>query len=506
MYAPVNCSNDFCKGLPPPAIDSPVRFRSVSVSAAQSEVASPPIGPLGDAAAGVDPERYADGPTAMTSSSIVRRVSEKVCPWLVALGLALSTSDRFLAIRRANLTLKPSYVLFAAALLLALLGGRGALLWSRLLRFRTGAFVLVGIGVLYGLATLAGASVSGGVKQLVTIAGGAIVPCLALLSVVDVRSQASALRWYIVGTLVGALYGGYQLTAFYQGWPQGIPYVGTTGEIGRFSSFAYEPAYFGVSLTVLMPLLVRDAGAGERRLHPTVPASVPLVMVIVASFMVNARSLFFSVPIAIGVGVIAFSRGDRASRVRACKVAGAGLLAGFVLFVGVAAWRNGSVGGGLATASKRGTSVTNTAEAESNAPRLETYRWAVRLVRKHPVLGLGPGRGFDHGLVELGVKNRSRIDQPPDRAAVVNNVWLQAAIDAGLLAPVLGAALCALLLLLWWRNRTVSGALVLAGGLIVMLINGMLISFQWDLRVWAAIGLGLALLAVHEREEVAATS
>jgi hypothetical protein len=315
------------------------------------------------------------------------------------------------------------------------------------------------------------------IAQFGTLILGALLPLLAITRVAS-RSRGvsiTLLDAYVKGGIVAAVVGLYQLVAFYTGLPQPISYSGEGGGFGRISSFAYEPAYFGYYLIlVLGAMAARDAML--RRPTPIVPAAI----VFGALLLCNSRAVFFTLPLFILLGV-------RRHPVGLKRIFPGGLLVPIGLAVVLVALLSPST---TAFVGERFGSIFDPTEATSNAPRLEQYELIGDVIRDHPQ-GIGAGN-----LLDVGPKYGLRpVDDATANTFVANNIWLQSMLDGGVLLTLVQAlliiAVCTLLL-----NRARSPVAYLAAAWVtIVVVGGMLTSTFYDVRLWAALGLLLAVIA-----------
>lgn len=407
---------------------------------------------------------------------------------LCAVGLFFASSDRFLALNLGSLTLKPSYPFFALAA--GLVAGRTVVRPPPLRRSPWPGFTwaVAGLVACYLAASVVSLDPVTSVVQMLVIAGGALLPFVAVALAPRVARDVDRLITALVsGTIAAATFGFYQFGAATIGLPLpvGLRYDATVAGLGRISAWSYEPAFYVFHLELTLAVVVGDVIAGRRRfgVRPELPALYLLLSLVLA----NARVGFVSFPLLVlavfwssGTGA-RFDR--RALRFVRLAVAGGALvvLAGLPFGVNFPAY-----------VLDRLVSVTDTGEVASNAPRVDLYSVAAELAAERPMLGYGPGASGT-ALVErfplyTGVDPRS---------APANNLVLQAVLDAGVVAlPFLIAAVAAIAIGSR-RNPSRDGRILLAGATVVLLVNAQLASFFWDLRLWVVLGLAYAAARVR---------
>jgi len=344
-------------------------------------------------------------------------------------------------------------------------------------KVRVVAYLIATLLVVYGAAVVVGIDRHAGVGQFFTVLLGAVIPALAIERVARVHGDVvTLLNAFIAGGVVAALFGLYQLAATYAGLPQIVEYAAQGGDVGRISSFAYESAYFGYFL-----ILVLAAIAARDLVDPRPRSLFPLLAVLAALALCNSRAVFFTLPVFVllsaGSGHVGLRRlGRPALAIPLVLIAVLGLL------------YRPSAGDFV---QGRLESVFDAQEETSNAPRLEGYTASFDIIGDHP-FGIGPGSlqavGPDYGLVY-------GADVPANRV-VSNNIWIQSMLDGGVLLTLAQFALIAAVVLMLWRRMIPAARLLIAGWLTIVIVGGMLTSFFYDVRLWAALGLALSLATV----------
>jgi hypothetical protein len=461
------------------------------------------------------------GPSAEADGSRFRSVLLRIAAVLVAVGLVTVSWDRLLNVQAGPYNVKLPALVLSVAAVLALLGTRRAVpvLVGRGAR-RVVAGLVAAI-VLYELVRgLFSASPTAAFAQVAALLSGAVLPAVAVLLVVRTKQHLRwALGWLLVGAVIAAVFGLYQLFAFYTGLPQGIQYVGVgigTG-IGRISAFDYEPAYFAYYM-----LLVLGAFIALRRLDGGDVGWRPLIAFGAILYLANVRAVPL-VAIGIAVLLVLALRWNRRLLVRGAAV--------LVVTVAVALATPTAVTtiAGLvpqaAPASDAGSPArdhsdpvvsdspdaaesdaavqkgiqsqlqsVDPGEKSSNAPRLGLYSAVLREVAHAPVFGLGAGNLGD----ALRSNAPSAIQDQIGGQVVANNIWLQALADGGAVQLLLELALVVTVLVAALRRRTAAVYPMAAGVLAVIGVGGMLTSYLFDIKVWVVLALALVGFALAD--------
>ena len=409
---------------------------------------------------------------------------------LICAGLFLVSSDRLFVVNFGSLTLKPSYVLFAASLWFVMT--QHAVRPRKPARnaipgFALAICLLLAINVVAGMFAL---SATLTIQQLVTILGGAILPFVCIAYGLNSRVQLErALSAWVAGTLVAATFGFYQFLAPYIGLPQGLDYTGVAAGLGRISAWSYEPAFYAFHLELVLAIVIKDVLTKHRRFG--FPPELIALYLIASLILTNARAAYLSFPVIVFLVLRTAGRARRMDR-KAARVARLGLALGVAIL---------ALGVPLGTALpkyivNRAQSITNTQEVESNALRLQLYEIEVDLVRARPWLGYGPG---NVGLLLTDSFPLYRGVDPHE--IVANNLVLQTALDAGLLSVPIVIAVIWILYRASRRNPSLEARVLLSGVCGVLFINAMLTSLFWDMRLWVALGLAYAAARIQLRSD-----
>lgn len=337
-----------------------------------------------------------------------------------------------------------------------------------------GATALTATLLLLILSSLFALDSAAGFMQIITIVLGAVVPFLATVSVTRPGMGRWALDAFIVGGIVSALFGLYQLIAAVSGLPQLIDYPALGGGLPRISSFNYEAGYFGYYMVLVMAALAARYRMTTNRLtHLTLGAG--MVFILAVTLLANTRAAYMTIPL-FGLALWA-SRRRSLPNWKQLGIGAGGLVAAGVIVVVIAP-------AAVEFLAMRAASILDPTEPTSNAPRLQLLQGALRIYADHPFLGIGPGNLVnyvsDYDLPFTGGTSNS---------VIVNNVPLQALLDGGPLLLSMQVALVVVLFVRSYRwDRIISSALV-SGLAAVALIAFAGTSYFWDLKLWAVAAL-----------------
>ena len=400
---------------------------------------------------------------------------------MCCLGLFTFSWERFATVQIGALNLRVSVVFFALGFIMALLRRSEAAVhaanqWILLLL----GLIVVWMGIRAGFAVDRAA----GVGATARVIAGCLVPYVAIVRCIRSRSDLTrALRWTVAGVATACAFGIYQLVAFHVGLPQFITYTSTSGGAGRISSFSYEAATFGVVVLIGFAAHLSLLGAHPARR----PVSLSSGLMVVAGALANARSLFIEAPMFVVLALpVAASR-----RIRA-------LLATVVVFglpaiVALLLFEPGI----YQFIAAQFASIFDPHEQTSNARRLKQYDVSLGIARENVLFGIGPGNLFN----ALRGNNYGVFDGDNYADVVANNVWIQAAIDGGVVLLALQLALVGVVLRVWMKHRRDVVARPLVGvWLTVIGIAGMLGSNFYDLSRWVLLALCVTALGARSPE------
>ncbi len=400
---------------------------------------------------------------------------------LTYVGLLTISWDRIAAIPVKTYHLKLPYLCFGLAVLVSVLFDRR--LVGNLARVLNPAYTTIAsILFLYVLAALGGISRSAGIGQVGTVIGGALLPLCAIIRVARRQGGPQVLlKWFIRGGVIAAWFGLYQLVAFYLHLPQGVTYTGQVGGFGRIAGMSYEPAYFADYLVLVIASIL-----AYRRLADSSAYGWALAICAVSLVLSNSRATLIMIPVL----VFAFRPQVLRSLRRRTLVR---MAATVVVAVAVVALGSPATFGHLRA---RVASIANTKEPTSNAPRLKQYHAELEIIRGHWVTGIGPGSLYKEAA-------RYGWDVPSTwgpNQVVANNIWLQAAVDGGILLLLAEAALIVRVAVIVRRHASATIQLLWAGWLAVILVGGMLTSIYFEIELWVVLGLLLASLVTLDRD------
>lgn len=458
-----------------------------------------------------------DGPSTDSTSRVGG--ATRVGLVLVGLGLFSFSWERLLNVPVGPYNVKLPSIAFSLAVLVLL--PRLPALARRLRGVRVALAILAALLVWLTVASLLAADVLAAVAQLIAIATNALAPAAALLLALDslARVRWGAI-WLVAGAYVAAVFGLYQLAAFYLHLPQGVVYtgevLGSTG-FGRIAAFSYEPAYFADALVIAIGARILLALTGRGRIRWFEYLFLALVLE-----LASVRALVLILPV---LAVLLLLRWRRTGGVVLRGVVAAAIVVGAFALGGqvVPAVMTALSPAGAAPDTSQQTpdagpadtgtpnpsaTVPDTApqesnlfdpnEVSSNSVRLDLYRSVIPVITQHLAFGVGPGN--------LG--RTLHPDAPPadQQATIANNVWLQAAADGGVPAVLLEAAFLVAVLVQFLRRRTALASPMFAAVLTVVGVGGMLTSYYFDMKVWVGLGLAWAMLLVLTAERGSGTA
>lgn len=408
------------------------------------------------------------------------RAAAPVSTFAVYAGLFTASWARFGNFEVAGFNVRLPILCFAVAL--ALLLADCIVLRSKVfIASRTSFWVASVLVVFLGGSVVASNHVTA-LAQWGTIVLGAVLPMSAVaLSASLHHNQIAMLSAFIRGGYVAAVFGLYQLAAFYLGLPQGVVYTDTSGGFGRISAFSYEAAYFGYFVLLVLAALVARAFATRSR----VPL-VPLVFLVLVLVLANSRATLLALPL-----FIVLLYGRLPSRVVRFRIAAAIVVAAWALLVVLL--MNPETASALVA---RVGSLFDPNEASSNAPRLSLYSTALEILRERWLTGIGPGQLIDwlprYGYLPTPGSTSNTV--------IANNVWLQAALDGGVLLVLAQLGFVVAVVRGAYFHSRPAARVLSAGWLSVLAIAGLLTSFFFDTSLWVGAALALALAREQEAE------
>ncbi|WP_168928686.1 O-antigen ligase family protein [Sinomonas albida] len=310
------------------------------------------------------------------------------------------------------------------------------------------------------------------------------IPFLAVYLFVRVSGRLEeCLTAFIIGAVVAALYGVYQLVAFYTGLPQGIPYESVGGGLGRISAFNYESGYFGYFI-----ILAIAAVYARARLTAREPSKLLLLFLAGALVLANTRASIFTIPLLV---VFMFAGGRVSARVVRWLPA---LLALSVLGLLISAM----IPGLYDQMFLRMSTVFDPTEPTSNAPRLARLAEAARVIQGSPWVGVGPGN-FAEAAGAIGIQSSGEF---ADNKYIANNIWYQAMLDGGAFLLALESALVVSAVHQLYRKSLPTARALMAGWLSVFTVSSLITSYYFDTKLWVILAMALAAARQAQQEKI----
>jgi hypothetical protein len=417
-----------------------------------------------------------------------RRAPEDLGPsrplslWFVWGGVATATWD-LAGIDFAGRTLKLTTVLFIVGGALRLLEDRSVVRWATIPAHvrRVIAVTAALLGWLAVRALFTGDIVGsfGGVAALLVPAGAAFVAVWWHRPWVD-----SIIRAFVYGMTAISAAAVYEVFAKHHDLPWPTDYDAKIGELFRAAGFSFEAAYYAAPAVAAILICLAW--------WPRLIARVAIIVVLVAGVVAaGARIPYVQVALALVLftGLALFGRSpDR--RKLLVGLVGVIVLAAIGLQVASAL----SPSPAETAPTQRATSIFDSSEPTSNAPRIEQTQRVIDIIRDHPVVGVGPGQLAEE-YRERGIGNPTE-----DAEAVTNNIWTQVMVDGGAIALILQAGVIAAVVLPTRRSIAAREASVLAAWLTLVVAAGLTVSNFWDTEPWLVLGCYLGLLARQESE------
>lgn len=390
---------------------------------------------------------------------------------LIWVGLFTVSWDRFAQIYVGSFNVKLPVVAFALAFV--------ATLFDWLMFDRRGQkqpmvkwALLCGAGMALGL--IPAVDKTAALLQIVTVVIGALVPFAAIYLNVRLFGRADdALSAFIWGGTFAAVFGVYQLAAFYLHLPQVVPYEATGGGLGRISAFSYEAGYFGYLIILVIAALFARAAMRNRPVN-----RIHLVFLVAVLLLANSRATALTLPL---VFVLMLARWPQ-SRARAKLWP---ILIVGVWAVAIAALAAPSL---MTTVGQRVASIFDPTEPTSNAVRLSLFDMATKILHDH-LFGIGPGNLIRYVPLYGGVLS----DGATSNSVIANNIWLQAWLDGGPLLLVLEAAFVLIAITTLLRRRAPTVRLLMCGWVTAVLVASVGTSYFWDMKLWAVLALAAAM-------------
>ncbi|HLF72064.1 MAG TPA: O-antigen ligase family protein [Dehalococcoidia bacterium] len=412
-------------------------------------------------------------------------------PWYLACaGLFLASSDRLLTVEVMDMSLKPSYVLFSLAIFgsvtrdvfeaepIDVKGTWSAIPWL----IKAG---LAGLLALHVVATLASDNVTNGLKQGVVDVVGMGVPALAVLLALNTRQKATTgVAVFVAAQVFVGVYALYEFGGHFIDAPVLVDAQVSHG-LPRADGFTYEPGYYAAYVATALPLFLDDALSGTRRLRVS-PAAL-LGFLILALIAANSRAGYLALLLVIPPTLLV-RRSIKLPEVRRLGTALAGVLLVILPLAVITGFAAASF------ASDRISTIGDVNQGRSNAKRVTIYKNTLKIIEQKPLLGVGPGNfgSYISNRVFLPDVSESELRSYP-----VNNIWLQEAVDKGVLAiPFLVMVVVGVFGLLR-REVNLTARMLTLGALVMLLLHGSLVSFLWDMKLWSVVALAIAVARLN---------
>jgi O-antigen ligase len=385
------------------------------------------------------------------------------------------------------------------------------------------------LGVDYGAIPWASGRQAPEVRSITTVLwlGGNIVIALVLANSIDtgrrIRIACAAL---IVGSVVAAMYGVYQVLGFSHGIyipllpdTEFVPGTASFWVVPRAKGTFLEPSFFGAFLAATLPFAGRAAaGVPTWLFRPRVAFAA---VVIVMAGEVVTFSIGGWIPAAAGLVALVFLAGRRvAGRLVGVAVASAALALAITVVAlpnaPTALWVLAGKGAiavdivmPLPSAEPDASNepeptpeVTLPPEygAKSAGERVATTRAALSMFADSPLLGVGPGNfPFLYG------RYRPVGTTPPQQVLIANNVYAQLMAETGVIGAVMFAggalaiAVTAIRTIRSGKGDWESAAQAGLAGLVAVAVNLLTGPSFTILFQWALIGLLCAAIAMARR-------
>lgn len=422
----------------------------------------------------------------MTTTAPLIRPTEKPSPRLpisslfIWVGLFTISWDRFATFEVGAFNVKVPTVMFALGLVLTLTDR------TVMSRFSGTRQPIVGLALLtvlfYAAIGLAADNIVYAQLQTVTVLLGAVIPFLAVyLNVRVFGSLDQALTAFIRGGWLAAIFGLYQLGAFYVGLPQIVAYDARGGGLGRISSFSYEAGYFGYfMILVVAALFARAVLRGE-----TVKVWHVVFMLLVL-VLANSRATFLTIPIFL---VLMFWRSpSKATRPK---------IIGWVFFLTVAGIIFAILQPAtIAAFADRAATIFDPTEASSNAPRLAVNASSAAIAGDNFWLGIGAGNLVDY----MPLYGGTVIEGATSNSVIANNVYYQGILDGGIFLLLMQLAVVLYAIRTYYRREHPVSRALMSGWIAAFFVSSVVTSFYWDIKLWAVLALAVAARSILPAE------
>ncbi len=396
----------------------------------------------------------------------------------VLLGAATASWD-VVGVDIAGRTLKLTTLAFLIGAVLRILDDRSVLRWSSTPpRYRVAIALAAALLMWMLVRSLFTPGIVGSFGGFASQLTPAAAPFIAVIW--HHRHTGVIVRTFVYGMAASSVLAVYEFVARRSGWFWFTDYDGSIGDRPRSASFAFEAAYFAAPAVAALIIAIFWWRRG------TVQA-ILIALLGVGIALADARIVAVQVVVAIVVlAVLALvMRGaHRARMLRSLAVM-------TVVGIAVVALASAVAPNTVARVGERIGSIFDPDEATSNSPRLEQNQMVAKVIRSHPIFGVGPGQlgaAFDaRGYL------RKPIDALDEAKFVTNNIWTQTLIDGGIIALVLQISFLIAIGARTRRDLSVEAAAVFAAWASLVFAAGLTVSNFWDTEPWLLLACYVAL-------------
>lgn len=414
----------------------------------------------------------------MTTTTPLLRPTEKPSPRLpisslfIWVGLFTISWDRFATVQAGSFNVKVPAIMFALGLLLTITDRS---VMGRIRGTRQPIVFLMFAAVAYFAAIgLAADNIVYAQLQTVTVLLGAVIPFLAVyLNVRVFGSLDQALTAFIRGGWFAAIFGLYQLGAFYTGLPQIVSYDARGGSLGRISAFSYEAGYFGYFLILVIGAVFARAALRGQAVKPW-----HIVFLFVVLLLANSRASFLTIPLFL---VLMFWRWpSKAARPK---------MIGWAFFLTVAAVVFAVLQPAtIAAFAERAATLFDPTEASSNAPRLAVNASSAAIAGDHFWTGIGAGNLVDY----MPLYGGTVLEGATSNSVIANNVYYQGILDGGIFLLLLQLTVVVYAVRTYYRRTVPVSRALMAGWIAAFFVSSFITSFYWDIKLWVVLALAVA--------------
>ena len=402
--------------------------------------------------------------------------------WFAGAALFTISWDRLLSFSIGPLNLKTPIILFGVAACFVVADA----IRNDGVRPET-PFFAIPFGLLFadlGIVAAFAADPRTAFLQTVVLAIGSVLPAVVTYSVAVRHAALDFL-------LTRMIQGGYLAAAFvcYQALSRtlGLPlpdkfvYRGNSGGAPRFDGFSYEPAYFGYFIIVVLAALL--ARAELRRQTDGLGWQIGFFITVL--FLANTRAAYLTLPTFLILVFVVPKTG--VVRTTIGKLLMPGIVVAVVVLL---VWHQ--------VTSRIGVQIErlfDLTEPNSNAPRWSMLKSGWDIWQQHP-FGVGSGNLINYvstrQWASYGYLAPGESQPLSFNRVIVNNMWLQALLDGGVVALLAQVIIVAIAVVACYRRSSQVAAILISGWATIILIAGMLTSAFYDLKYCAVLGLAAA--------------